>query len=452
MAQMNHNSQPSDIDDKSTKPTPNDHQTSLNNSPRSHNTETTKHRNANKRRHSYDDNEELLDFGLLPHHEYDTFSMNEDEIQKTCHPRSWSNCDATTFEVRRGPNYVSGQKSPSKNALYTVFAMDAYKNPQKINKIFKFMKVQKYIADYCAQHSYVYDRDTYPLPPLFILNCMVPDYAPELMSTKSDGNGYQLILYAHMTEQTKAELDEFRAAPKQYKLPPSLELLNNFIHSDLVHSEIRNRFKVIVRIMNSKYTDFGFLANRLVKRYNGKPFLARTSSTFYHEPGKYFAADIDAHLFGYPARQGLSYVKNSIQTAIYDAAFVIEGVKNTELPEQILCCCRISKMGIDVCKNFPEPLMKKYIAHKHYNESKDDTDLEATHAPPSMNGANSKSRSTSHLVACQGPYDNDENDQNDENEKNAKNENSGTIVDSSQSQPHKRSQSLMGVFGYFGSS
>eukprot|EP00483_Globobulimina_turgida_P010924 UN10945 len=120
--------------------------------------------------------------------------------------------------------------------------------------------------------------------------------------------------------------------------------------------------------MNPSYTDFGFLANRLLKRYNGKPFLARTSSTFYYEPCQYFAADIDVHVFGYTARQGLSFVKDTIQTAIYDIGLVIEGHSNQQLPEQILACCRISKMGIHLCKPFPSKLQHAYN-HRHSNHN-----------------------------------------------------------------------------------
>merc|ERR1712130_636084 len=119
---------------------------------------------------------------------------------------------------------------------------------------------------------------------------------------------------------------------------------------------------------NPSHTDFGFLANRLVKRYNGKPFLARTSSTFYHEPGQYFGADIDVHVFGYPARQGLSYVKGTLQTAIYDVGFTIEGHNNEQLPEQILACCRVSKIGFDVCEAFPAQFMQRFIEEKEAQE------------------------------------------------------------------------------------
>eukprot|EP00484_Ammonia_sp_Unknown_P026459 CAMPEP_0197028196 /NCGR_PEP_ID=MMETSP1384-20130603/7936_1 /TAXON_ID=29189 /ORGANISM="Ammonia sp." /LENGTH=501 /DNA_ID=CAMNT_0042457161 /DNA_START=264 /DNA_END=1769 /DNA_ORIENTATION=- len=301
-----------------------------------------------------------LEVGMLRQHEIEEFSMDQEKIEERCHPVSWSNCDATTFSVRRGPNYVSGQKSPSKKALYTVFAMDAYKLPNKINKIWQFIDVEHYIEKFAVP----YDRQSFPLPPIIIINVMIPNYPPEIMGGKDDGEGYQIVLYANLSPEIQSILIEHAKNPQKTRLPASVQLFREFIHSDLVNSQIRNRFKVIARIMNTNHTDFGFLANRLVKRYNGKPFLARTSSTFYHEEGKYFAADIDAHVFGYPARQGLSYVKGTIQTAIYDVGFVIEGISNEQLPEQILACCRISKMGVDLCKEFPTKFMIMYMEKK----------------------------------------------------------------------------------------
>ena len=281
---------------------------------------------------------------MLPHLEIEKFSMDEDEIIKHCEP-GWSNCDGKTFILRIGPNYVrcSGQKAPSKQAMYKVFAMDAYKLPSKKNKIFEHMDIEKYIKQYQACE---YDQDSFPLPPLFILNFMIPNYSPVLMGDKSDGDGFQLILYAHLSSEIANEW-------KQNKISPAMGLLRDFIHSDLVHSKLRNRFKVIARVMNPNHVSFGFLGNRLVKQYNGTPFLARTSSTFYHEKGRYFAADIDVHKFGYPARRGLSYVKDTIESAIFDIGVVIEGETNDELPEQILACCRVSKMGQERCKEFP---------------------------------------------------------------------------------------------------
>merc|ERR1719464_2530368 len=178
-----------------------------------------------------------------------------------------------------------------------------------------------------------------------------------------------VIVYAHISEDTRRQLMEYRDDPKKCPMSPAINLLQQFIHSDLVNSEIRNRFKVIARLMNPKHTDFGFVANRLVSRYNAKPFLARTSSTFHHVEGEYFAADIDVHVFGYPARQGLSYVKGQLQTAIYDLGMTIEGHSNDQLPEQILACCRVSKMGFDSAEPFPEKFMKKFIEEQEAKEA-----------------------------------------------------------------------------------
>jgi len=318
-----------------------------------------------------DDNEEhksplrsLLSCGILKRHEIENFTMKEAEVQKGCIPLSWSNCDASSFNVRRGPNYVSGQKAPSKSALYTIFAVDAYTTSRKIHQIWKYVD----IAPHIRQHATSYDKDKFPLPPLFVINFMIPDYEPALMGGKSDGEGLSVIVYAHISPETRKELEAFSKDPKANPMRPSIDLLQRFIHSDLVHSELRNRFKCIARVMNPKHTDFGFLANRMLSRYNGKPFLARTSSTFYHEPGQYFGADIDVHVFGYPARQGLSYVKGTLQTAIYDVGFTIEGHNNEQLPEQILACCRVSKIGFDVCEAFPAQFMQRFIEEKEAEE------------------------------------------------------------------------------------
>ncbi len=80
--------------------------------------------------------------------EQKTFQIDENIVEETLPIYNWSLCDATTFDVRRGPNYISNQKSPSKPAMYEAFAMDTYSVPFKINKITQFMNIQKYIKKY----------------------------------------------------------------------------------------------------------------------------------------------------------------------------------------------------------------------------------------------------------------------------------------------------------------
>eukprot|EP01083_Nonionella_stella_P212818 768129_1 len=67
------------------------------------------------------------------------FSCNEESVETHCHPSSWSNCDSTTFDVRRGPNYVDGQKKKSKSSLYTIFKIEGYHTPFKMHEIWKYV-------------------------------------------------------------------------------------------------------------------------------------------------------------------------------------------------------------------------------------------------------------------------------------------------------------------------
>eukprot|EP00483_Globobulimina_turgida_P011323 UN11345 len=190
----------------------------------------------------------------------------------------------------------------------------------------------------------------YPLPPMLIINAMIPNYAPVMgKKGRKDGEGYALLLYCHLTDATYKKLDRFSNSKSKRKLPmsPAIKLLSRFMGDKVLQKQ---RFKIMARIMNSKYSKIGFVAKQLINKYNAKPFLARKSTTYYYEANKYFGVDIDIHEFGYPARKGLYLVKDT-NTAIYDVAMVVEGHENNELPEQILLSLRMSKLGFkDLCK------------------------------------------------------------------------------------------------------
>ena len=145
---------------------------------------------------------------------------------------------------------------------------------------------------------------------------------------------------------------------KKSPLSPSIKLFSQFVRSESLQ---KTRFKAIARCMNGKYTKLGFVANKLVKKYNAKPFVAKTSTTFYFEEGKYFGVDIDVHSFGYAAKKGFDMIKDMIPTMIYDVGFVIEAVDNHELPEQMLASKRHSKLGMaEACQPIPNEIVQKY--------------------------------------------------------------------------------------------
>ena len=245
---------------------------------------------------------------------FDSFPITEEECESKCHPLSWSNCDGTTFDVRRGPNYVDGKKSKSKASFYTIFKFEGYKTPFKMHQLWKYLHpdFDESFKSETSQFALTNNKQ-YPLPPILFINIMIPNYQPQMgKNGKKDGPGYQKIIYGHLSEITYKKLDKYCNGKSKKKLPisPSIKLLSNFILNDTKKTnKVRERFKIIPRIMNGKYSKFGFLANKMINKYNSKPFLAKTSTKYYYEPGKYFGIDIDIHSFSFAAKKGLKFSK-----------------------------------------------------------------------------------------------------------------------------------------------
>jgi len=286
------------------------------------------------------DRSDLLKPGLIPHQPLEKFDLDEKSILKNCHPGTWSNGDGTTFNVRLGPDYkTTGIKAPSNEALYKIFAFDAYcTKEKKINNISRFydMPVRPPASD------------KYEIPPVLLINVLVPDYEPPLWGAgPTDGKGYSMVFFGELSKSSRELL-------RKGKLSPALKLFEAFIRGGK-KGKHGDCLKCIARIVNPEEAtnSYGMITGLLVSRYNGTPFLARDSPSFYYVPGKYFAIDLDAHLFGKVARKGLGAVKDYIEKVIFDFAFVIEGRSDEENPEQILASIRVSKTGKSKAKQFP---------------------------------------------------------------------------------------------------
>lgn len=183
------------------------------------------------------------------------------------------------------------------------------------------------------------------IPPVVIFNVMVPNYSPPYWNDKDDGDGFSIIIFAELT-------DESRELIEKGELTPSLRLFRNFVNA-APDSTYRKCLKGICRIMNNKSASYGMVAQALVSRYNSTPFLCRTSTTFYLKEGHFFEIEIDSHRFGKVARQGLAHVRDYLSSVVFDFGFVIEGRPDAELPEQMLCAARISKTGTKHCTKWP---------------------------------------------------------------------------------------------------
>jgi len=305
------------------------------------------------------DSSELLPVGLLPKYEPETFIVDPDEVEEVSPVYAWSLCDSTTFNVRRGPNYVSGQKSPSRPALYEAFAMDTYSVPFKINNITQFMRTDEFIK----QHRYAMNPK-YPLPPILTINIMVPDYSPEIANHKHyDGKGYQVVIYSKLNKEVQRVL--MAAAQSDSKgrpvsVSPAIKLFARFVRDSESDDATRDRFKCMGRVMNLQYTGFNWCTKKLIKEYNAKPFLARCSTVPKHDYGRSLSVDLDAHQFGYVAKRAWNHIKHIMDHVVYDLAFVIQGESNDELPERILTSVRISKVAAQKQKPLPQIYVDRY--------------------------------------------------------------------------------------------
>ena len=82
-------------------------------------------------------------------------------------PHCWTNYPGELFNVRAGPNYAkTGNKQPSLESLYEVFAVDAYNTQGKMPHIGKDVELPPYNGTKLS------------LPEFIIINLMVPGYAP----------------------------------------------------------------------------------------------------------------------------------------------------------------------------------------------------------------------------------------------------------------------------------
>eukprot|EP01083_Nonionella_stella_P061141 159400_1 len=308
---------------------------------------------------------ELLVAGVLDRHEQGGDLRNETDqsvIEELSSPNSWSNCSADTFRLRVGPDYhIHGGKSESDVALYEVQAIDMYTTTRKVHHFGRFVDTNSIELDEeakaeCPSESGCSDGG---IPEWFIINCMIPGYAPNMVWKKEDGDGYNVVVYARLTEESRRRL-------KDDDPGPSLRILKRFIRrephpndeeADPDNPSIRKKFKVIARAMNVEHSKFNSITRTLVTQYNAKPFLARTSSSFFEGPN-YFEVDVDVHKFGYPARLGLHGVKESIQSVVFDMGFVIQSEHNDEMPEQMLACCRISKLSPNDTHQIPKHILE----------------------------------------------------------------------------------------------
>jgi hypothetical protein len=80
--------------------------------------------------------------------------------------------------------------------------------------------------------------------------------------------------------------------------------------------------------------------------------MSRPTHRFYREKN-YLEVDLDIHLWRYLTRKILLNAPQRFHLLVWDFALVIQTDHADELPEQILCSTRMSRITINHAKPFP---------------------------------------------------------------------------------------------------
>lgn len=262
---------------------------------------------------------------------------------------TWSACPSSSFKVRCGPNYkATGKKAPSADAIYETFAVDVYQSSTKLSHIGRVAALPADPAPPPADCG---------LPPYVIINWMVPNYAPGglLGGKKTNGPGWNLVLYCRLSDSVRAMLHDGTAAEQ-----PSIDLLRRYMHPTGGSVLRGTRLKCVFGLIDKEAPAFGMVMKQMIKSYNFKPFLSKTASFCYW--GKdYFEIDIDIHTWGTTALSGFNTIKEKIPQLLLRGGVVIEAEGDSEMPEQMLANVLLSRVDPKRAPPFP-PELASYLA------------------------------------------------------------------------------------------
>ena len=274
------------------------------------------------------DDMKLLDVGQIPEHVGDMASAPA---------MTWAQCpDVSIFNVR-GPHYVDksheryGVKVPSRSSLYKTVAVDMFKSDAKDLDVWRRFK----------RPTDLVEGSTVGVPNTLCVVQIFPNYQPSMFGTVDDGPSHNLVMWFTLAEETKQML--------MGELVPTnaIQLLKEWsARGDPLHAQ----WKSIAQVANLEDVDAGFAANKLLRQYNGKPFLSNNSHHVIND-GETLTVVSDVHTFGYMLK---SYYYNNQQTVVKDAvidlAYVIEGREGAHLPEQVLASARLHHLDISSAK------------------------------------------------------------------------------------------------------
>lgn len=258
---------------------------------------------------------------------------------------AWEPAEGSCFQVRSHNYMRSKVKEKSGPCMYRLVGVDVYTFDFKLFHIAQHVQLPE--VPRLGPEALALPPDQ-QMPPLLIINLQLPWY-PATLFGPTDGHGHSLVYYFALPEGWE---------PSQVDNKAALSLVQRFMNNkrEFDGTPTRDRFKLVPQINNiAEWAEKGPLTgyeHRLLTNYHDKPLLTRPQHRFYTGPN-YLEIDLDIHNYAFIARKAFHGFIHRLAPVVFENAFVVQGNRPEELPEQVLAAARVYRVDFDKAKPFP---------------------------------------------------------------------------------------------------
>lgn len=160
-------------------------------------------------------------------------------------PHTYANTDASTFQLRVGPNYKKNkQKAPSGRALYDLISMDFFYADAPLKNTSDKFAIPSIpgVTDVSTGHAHI--------PPMLIVNTWLPGEEPSMFAKNAADGGetYSIPMIFALSKDTLEQLKDIDTAS------PGVKLLSEWCKRAENEPDFRGRFKCMGMIENIEST------------------------------------------------------------------------------------------------------------------------------------------------------------------------------------------------------